>query len=74
MHEADNSLLNQDRLVVLQVGPISADNIQLMAPTTDLPSLFYFTGYVVLIRALFLVGVVSGRPVSETLFLFLCLF
>ena len=44
-------------------GPISFIDIQLLTATTHFVTILYYTRYVVLSHALFLVGVESGRPV-----------
>ena len=46
-------------MVVFPAGPISYDSIQLWIATTDSVAFLYFTGYVALTLALFLVSVES---------------
>ena len=48
---------------MLSAGAISHDGIKLFTATSDFVAFFYFTGYVVLIRLLVLVGAKTGRPV-----------
>ena len=56
--------LSMEHLLVVSAGAISRDSIQLLTADTDFVALSCFTGCVVLIRALFLVDVEAGRPVS----------
>ena len=49
---------------MLTVCSVSLDSIRLLTTTTDFVSLFCFTGYVVCIRTVLLVGFESGVLVS----------